>query len=64
METATINKQSEYRNEIGILRKRKIELLTKACSAKGSDYIHLIQEIKNIEASAKALNKALSDLMM
>lgn len=63
MEASIVNRQSEYRNEIDILRKKKIELLTKACNAKGSDYIDLINEIRDIELNTKMLNLALSKLI-
>jgi len=63
MEASIVNRQSEYRNEIDVLRKKKIELLTKACKAKGSDYIDLINEIRDIELNTKMLNLALSKLI-
>lgn len=63
MEASIVNRQSEYRKEIDILRKKKIELLTKACKAKGSDYIDLINEIRDIELNTKMLNLALSKLI-
>lgn len=63
MESSTVSRQSEYRNEIDVLRKKKIDLLTKACKAKGSDYINLINEIREVELNTKMLNLALSKLI-
>ncbi|WP_336654371.1 hypothetical protein [Leclercia adecarboxylata] len=63
MESSTVSRQSEYRNEIDVLRKKKLELLTKACKAKGSDYINLINEIREVELNTKMLNLALSKLI-
>lgn len=55
MESTIAKKQSEYRNEIGILKKKRTDLLNKACAAKGSDYVLLMRQLKDIEENTKSL---------
>lgn len=55
MESNIVKKQSEYRNEIGLLKKKRTDLLNKACAANGSDYVVLMRQLKDIEENTKSL---------